>query len=295
MGREIKRVPLNFDHPIGELWPGFLMPDSLDGEKCVTCDGSGYSSYANLQHSRWYGYVPFDPSEAGSERLTPETPEVRAFAENNVNRSPDYYGSGEAAIVREAVRLCGLWNGMWMHHVHQDDVDALVAGKRLYDFTHRWAQGDGWQPIEPTPVVTAEQVNRWSLHGFGHDSINCSIVVRAKCERDGQPVTCGDCEGHGSRERYEGQRAEAEAWQETEPPMGEGWQLWSTTTEGHPVSPVFATADELATWMSDPERGDQWVPGHVAATFIADGWAPTLAGVPGVGVVSGVEFMGTRD
>ena len=33
-----------------------------------------------------------------------------------------------------------------------------------------------------------------------------------------------------------------------EPPKGEGYQLWETTSEGSPVSPVFATLDELCEW-----------------------------------------------
>jgi hypothetical protein len=32
------------------------------------------------------------------------------------------------------------------------------------------------------------------------------------------------------------------------PPKGDGWQLWETTSEGSPSSPVFKTADELAEW-----------------------------------------------
>jgi hypothetical protein len=37
-------------------------------------------------------------------------------------------------------------------------------------------------------------------------------------------------------------------WRSKAPPKGAGWQLWETTSEGSPVSPVFATAEELATW-----------------------------------------------
>ena len=33
-----------------------------------------------------------------------------------------------------------------------------------------------------------------------------------------------------------------------EPPVGEGYQLWETTTEGSPVSPVFETLEELCIW-----------------------------------------------
>lgn len=36
-----------------------------------------------------------------------------------------------------------------------------------------------------------------------------------------------------------------------DPPKGEGYQLWETTSEGSPTSPVFKTLDELATWCED--------------------------------------------
>jgi hypothetical protein len=32
------------------------------------------------------------------------------------------------------------------------------------------------------------------------------------------------------------------------PPKGKGYQLWETTSEGSPVSPVFTTIDKLAAW-----------------------------------------------
>lgn len=34
-------------------------------------------------------------------------------------------------------------------------------------------------------------------------------------------------------------------------PTGDGWQLWQTVSDG-PVSPVFATPEELVDWMSQP-------------------------------------------
>lgn len=36
-----------------------------------------------------------------------------------------------------------------------------------------------------------------------------------------------------------------------EVPAGEGYQLWETTSEGSPVSPVFSTLDELCEWCGD--------------------------------------------
>jgi len=39
-----------------------------------------------------------------------------------------------------------------------------------------------------------------------------------------------------------------QAWKPTEPPMGDGYQLWETTSEGSPISPVFSTPEALAEW-----------------------------------------------
>lgn len=35
-----------------------------------------------------------------------------------------------------------------------------------------------------------------------------------------------------------------------DPPTGEGYQLWETTTEGSPISPVFDSPEELAAWCA---------------------------------------------
>ncbi|HEY2088616.1 MAG TPA: hypothetical protein VGH54_21675 [Mycobacterium sp.] len=291
--REVKRVPLDFNWPRGEVWEGFLLPEWLHEAKCPDCE-HGYSPHAERLHALWYGYVPFDPESTGSVPLQPWTPAVRAFAERNIARDPEFYGAvsrtdrlrtsardahaagvlddagledrlsriafmerqddddyinpADAAIAREAARLSKMWNGQWCHHLSQDDVNALVGRGRLMDFTHTWSREGGWQKKDPAVVPTAAQVNEWSLSGFGHDSINAGIAVSARCEREGFADRCPTCGGHGTTEAYEGQRAEAEAWEPAEPPAGDGWQLWETTTEGSPKSPVFATAEELAAW-----------------------------------------------
>lgn len=38
-------------------------------------------------------------------------------------------------------------------------------------------------------------------------------------------------------------------WEKTEPPTGEGWQLWETVSEGSPISPVFPTQDEFRAYL----------------------------------------------
>jgi hypothetical protein len=292
MGREIRRVPLSFSHPLKQVWPGFLMPESLHEDPCPDCK-SGYSKHAQMLHDLWYGYLPFDPASTGSALLAVDAPAVRAFAERNIASAPDFYGTGRHALDRESVRLATLWNGMWCHHLSQEDVDALIEADRLWDLTRTCRRGEGWQKIEPTPVVTAEQVNEWPIGGFGHDGINAHIAVEARCEREGFPTRCATCEGHGTIEAYPNQRVEAEAWEPTDPPEGEGWQLWETTSEGSPMSPVFAAPEELAGWMSAPERDKHnWVPFDTAMEFIKAGWAPSLMVTPETGVVTGVEFVG---
>jgi hypothetical protein len=321
MSQEVKRVPVDFDWPLHQTWEGFIKPERFGETPCEACcyerepsvmdqlfpapsSGTGYSPHGQYLHDLWYGkarwnpergWLPFHPERYGSTLLGPDTPAVRRFAERNVAHAPDFYGTGEPAIVREAQRLCGLWNAMWCHHLAQPDVDALVAAGRLMDFTHTWTREDGWQKIEPPVTPAAAQVNEWSLSGMGHDSINASVAVRARCEREGFDAECPACQGYGSLEAYPGQRAEAEAWERSEPPMGDGWQLWETVSAGSPVSPVFATADGLASWMSDLERGDGWMPAETAAKFIEAGWAPTFAGTPEYGLVSGAEAVGMAD
>lgn len=284
MGREVRRVPPDFDWPQDKVWDGFLMPERLHGDQCPDCE-SGRSPRAQELHDIWYGYLPFHPSQTGSTPFRTDTPAVRAFAERNVAHSPEYYGTGKDAIDREARRLLSHWNGMWMHHIDQDDVDALVEAGRLMDFTHTWSRETGWQPKDPPATPTAAEVNVWSLSGFGHDGINAIVVVSARCEREGVPERCATCEGRASVEAYPGQRADADAWEPTDPPTGNGWQLWETVTEGSPCSPIFADAEGLAQWLTTEEAGLARCSSiETAREFVGVGWAPT-------GVMADGEYM----
>lgn len=269
MGRELKRVPLDFQWPTNEVWEGYLTPDRLIEPHCPDCK-KGYSPHAEHLFDLWYGHVPFDPASTGSTPLRADTPAVRAFAERNIANAPDFYGTSEDDVRREAQRLADLWNGSWSHHLAQEDVDALVEADRLWDFTRTWSPETRWQKIEPAVTPTAEQVNEWSLRSFGHDSINASVVIRARCEREGVADLCSRCEGHGSTEAYPGQRAEADAWERTEPPEGDGYQLWETTSEGSPTSPVFATLDELCEYAA------KHCTTFASNTASAEGWRSML-------------------
>jgi hypothetical protein len=73
-----------------------------------------------------------------------------------------------------------------------------------------------------------------------------------------------------------------------------GWQLYQTVSEGSPVSPVFATKELLAGWLSSPAAGRDQVAPDVAARFVAEGWAPSFYSSPETGFVSGVEWVGSQ-
>lgn len=291
MGRELKRVALDFDWPINETWAGYLNPYHT-ATKCVACDGSGYSPTGKHLHNQWYGYVPFKPEDRGSVPFKPTDDAVLAFARRNVTHAPDYYGRDAKAVDREARRLCGLFNSQWSHHLNNDDVAALIASHRLHDLTHTFEPGKGWQPKVPAYVPSAREVNVWSIGGLSHDSINAWCCIKAECARLGADVDCPEC--HGNGEVWPSKAAEAlyEAWKPTEPPSGDGYQIWQTVSEGSPISPVFATPEELAAHMATTRWGaDSGTPYETWLKFInGPGWSPSMVSVGGE-IVDGVTAV----
>lgn len=70
-----------------------------------------------------------------------------------------------------------------------------------------------------------------------------------------------------------------------EPPKGRYYQLWNTTTEGHPMSPPLKTPEELARWLVENKVSSY---GYTTASYETwlefikgPGWAPSGAIVDG--------------
>lgn len=287
MGREVRRVAAGFDWPLDKIWGGFVNPFYQQSIDCpANCEGGHSPQYIALKN-QWYGYAPFRPEDRGSVPLTPDHPAVRAFAERNTSRAPEYYGIGEDAVVREALRLCSLFNAQWSHHLNQEDVNALVAANRMHDFTHTWKKGEGWKKKDPPFVPTAEQVNAWSIGGLGHDSINCYVVIEAELKRLGHPVVCTVCDGDGRKWPSTAIHKAYEDWERTDPPAGDWWQVWETVSEGSPVTPAFATREELVDYLVgggdawDRKRSDGGWTRENAESFVSAAWAPSLISVSG--------------
>lgn len=246
---KLRRTPVSFAWPLYEPWPGFMNEHETAFHDCPKCDGTGFSTTARRLHQMWYGKAPFRPEDRSSIPLKPSDPHVKAFASKNLNQAPDYYGVGEAALEREATRLCYLWNKSWSHHLNDNDVLALLAADRLWDLTRNAATGEACAVQTANHRPTASQVNIWSIQSAGHDTTNMWICSKAECERLGVSYSCEHCVDGTVWDSAEA-KAAYEAWLPTEPPVGDGYQMWASEGAGYPVSPVFASTDEMASWMS---------------------------------------------
>lgn len=284
MGRQIRRVPLDFDWPLNEVWHGFLNP-LYAAEPCSLCEGSGSSPTARHLSAQWYGHVPFRPEDRGSTPFSADHYVIRSRAERNIPAGV-HESLREYLVSAEAERLSALFNSSWCHHLNQDDVDALVEADRLWDLTREFRPGEGWVAPAVPPRLTPEEVNEWSISGFGHDSINQWVVVKAECERLGVSSRCALCEGEGELWPSEDAKSAYETWQETPPPEGEGWQCWETVSEGSPVTPVFATADELVWHLVIHEGYAE----DAARAFVNHGSAPSMV-MDDKGVRSGIAAL----
>jgi hypothetical protein len=226
MGRELKRVPLDFDWPNDQVWKGYINP--YHSMPCKSCGGSGLNPETEKLNESWYSSddTEWVWLEKGKKRFN---------------------------------------NKAWQYHLTQDEVLALIKEGRLMDFTHNPRNdeqlkivkekvkngGNSWLPKSNGYIPTAEEVNEWAKIGMGHDSINRWICVEARAKRLGFYGKCKYCKGDGELWHSDEIKKLSEDWEDFEPPKGEGFQLWETTSEGSPISPVFNALDELCEWAAD--------------------------------------------
>lgn len=166
MGRELKRVPLDFNWPIGRIWEGYIQKHY---KPCPDCKR---------------GYTP-----------------AREFLEKCLQ---ELMWSGSEALSQE-------------HRVQLVELTTGLAGR---------------PPYEP----------------IGHDSIDLYVASKAIIKAAKLPENwgiCTSCEGHAETPES---RKLSEHWERVEPPTGEGYQLWGTTSEGEPMTPVFKSLDELCEY-----------------------------------------------
>lgn len=194
MGRELRRVPLDFDWPQGETWTGYLIPDRLREKPCPDCE-NGLTADGELIQGIAYMISRLADDVVDQQRGREMHPYLRPIhAISYVHGSP-----------RPTPRFEEFVKGL-----HPEDCGHSFVGRQPYELARRL-------------IKLAGLPEGWDY--------------------------CPTCKGHAAVESYPGQRADTEAWEPTDPPTGDGWQMWETTSEGSPMSPVFATAEELAGWL----------------------------------------------
>lgn len=91
--------------------------------------------------------------------------------------------------------------------------------------------------------------------------------------------THADLQGHPERkeqspffQQWDGGCPEPDAYRPAWPEESRThFQVYETVTEGTPISPVFATTEEVVDWLIEQGYSDL-----AARGFVAEGWAPSM-------------------
>ena len=234
MGRELKRVPLNFDWPINMIWAGYLNPHRAscpeEGKTCFnghTAAGQWLESICRLM-----GLLAEQALEA------PQAEERRARGCIYPHPYLEEWSQAPRTSVPDAVIQA------IRDKDPQDEVQRNLAFERAYR-----AHPPKLLPLTPELQHLIEALAGKKARVMMGGGFAWSLAKRLKefagVKEDDNWGICPVCKGHNIDPAiYEAH----EAWTSTDPPKGEGYQLWTTTNEGSPMSPVFATLDELCAW-----------------------------------------------
>ena len=251
MGRELRRVPLDFNWPLDTTWDGFL--NTVKARPCPNpccVNGSTAESHALDCFARY----------------------IAIAASNSVERPADFVPlkRGQQIIMK---------NGYQRNHPHPylTEMGIQDVGPGLKDILEKLVG----EPFKP------------SLGGYDSYAVYRALVK--KLELPEGWATCTGCNGESM---HPDDVKAYNDWEPTQPPRGEGYQVWQTVSEGGPISPVFATPEELATWMSTPGNGWKTDSGSTYAQWMkfiqGPGWVPSMI-LDSTGVHSGVQALNTED
>lgn len=195
MGRQLKRVPMDFQWPMDKPWTGFINQHYAKSHNCAACGGSG----ATTASQRLGDLV--------SLLMLSGTDALRGECHPYFVEAPLYSTQGKTCGSDMAELTAGL-AGRSPSFMGHDEFDKLTAAEKI--------------------IAAAGLPEEWGA--------------------------CQECNGDGTIwDSPEAKRA-AEDWTRSEPPAGDGYQVWETVSQGSPISPVFATPEELARHMA----GNRW-------------------------------------
>lgn len=230
MGRTLKRVPLDFAWPLNKTWDGYVNPEGGPcPEEGKTCFG-GYTAAGKWLESvsRLISMLGEQASQFGQPRNPNQIfphPYLEEFAQ-----------APRAEMPREVIAKI------------REIPDSQERMRAHMDYAHK--NPAKLLPMTPELLAFCEALAGRKIDQLCGSEVswNIATTLKSAAKVDDKWGECPVCEGHADDPA---KRAAAEAWTETEPPAGDGFQLWETTSEGSPVSPVFATIEDLCKWCAD--------------------------------------------
>ena len=261
MGREVKRVALDFDWPLKKVWKGFVNPHF---KRCTAEDCHGGETSAGAWISALAHFIAMIGEEAARAPYAEELrrrgqiyphPYLETWARAPREREPRDLVLALEAAGEDHERRDRIYREYWSRH--KPKLLPLTEG--LSDFV----SGLAGRRIGPGP-----------FNGNPEVPIYYALLKAAGIKKTSRWDQCDACGGTGIDASV---RAAYEAWESEEPPSGPGWQLWETVSEGSPVSPVFASREEFVEHIV--QSGYTRV---AAEAFTTSSWAPTATMKDGV-------------
>jgi hypothetical protein len=203
MGRELRRVPMDFDWPLHKVWDGYLNPH---GKPCPASHSTCFNGATAA--GQWLSAVCRFLALAASQDAHP------------------YFEQFPQAPRYETPRGIKVSNGS----------DLMRVQRERPKIGH----------VLPMPPDFQEFVRRLAGNGSPNLEFQLEEQLKKFAGVDGRWGVCSVCGGDGIdpsvKETYD-------AWEPSDPPEGAGFQLWTTTNEGAPISPVFETLDALCAYL----------------------------------------------
>lgn len=256
MGREIRRVPLDFEWELNKIWKGFLNPHfrPCPEDQKICFNGETAAGQWLTAILRLVVVAADDALDGG-----------RCKARGGLHPHP-YLVNLETAPTYEVPR----------------ELKGSAAHREI---ARRMSDRSSWVlPLTQEMVDLVSGYDKASFLGFLGGSalyeMRKKLIKGAKLD----PKTWGICPVCKGESIDPGIKDVYEAWKPEAPPKGEGWQLWETVSEGSPISPVLPTREAFIEYLMD-----QGSTRSAAEAFTKQGWVPSGVSVGNGPIVSGIE------